>query len=101
MVRSKATDIMRRQQRHRAARLDSCLEVGIEPVSEEPDPGELMQRNWDESMLKAAIDKLPNYVSQRTFQAFYMRAIEARSEAETAAALGLTPEQVRYRKHRA
>lgn len=101
VVRSKATDMMRRQLRHPAGRLEACLEKGFEPISHEPDPGEIMQRNWDASMLRTAIDELPKYVSKRTFQAFYLRAVEERSEAETAEILGLTVEQVRYRKHRA
>jgi RNA polymerase sigma factor (sigma-70 family) len=93
--------MIRRNLRQPASRLDEFVEHGREPISDQPSPDQQAQQDWDTSVLKTAMEELKQYVSERTFQAFYLRTIKDLSEAETAEALGLTAEQVRYRKHRA
>jgi DNA-directed RNA polymerase specialized sigma24 family protein len=46
------------------------------------------------------MEELRDFVSEKTYRVLLLRLIEGRSEAETAAELDLTPEQVRYRKYR-
>jgi DNA-directed RNA polymerase specialized sigma24 family protein len=70
-------------------------------VSREPDPAAAFEEKWNAALIETAVEELRTLVSPVTYNALRLRLIEGRSEAETAAALNLTPEQVRYRKHRA
>lgn len=101
VVRSKTTDVIRRNARRASQNLDACIEKGDEPSSDEPDPAAAMEQQWDATMLRSAMGELRQQISEINFRVFEMRTIEGCSEAETAAALDLTREQVRYRKHRA
>jgi RNA polymerase sigma-70 factor (ECF subfamily) len=101
VVRSKAADVLRRNLRRTARGLEAAIGRGVEPISREPDPAAALQEKWDAAMIATAMEELRRLVSPTTYQAIHMRTIEGRSEAETARALNLTPEQVRYRKHRA
>ncbi len=100
VVRSKTTDVIRRNIRRASQNLDACIEKGGEPSSDEPDPATAMEQQWDATMVRTAMEELRRQVSETNYRLFQMRTIEGCSEAETAAALNLTPEQVRYRKHR-
>lgn len=100
VVRSKTTDVIRGNIRQASQNLDACIAQGDEPSSDEPDPATAMEQQWDTTMVRTAMDELRQQVSETNYRVFEMRTIEGCSEAETAAALNLTPEQVRYRKHR-
>lgn len=100
VVRSKATDVIRRNIRRSSHNLDRFIEKGNEPASDEPDPAQVMEQQWDASMLKTAMEELKRQVPEVNYRVLEMRVFENRSEADTATTLDLTPEQVRYRKHR-
>jgi len=100
IVRNKATDFLRSRLRHRARGLDSALAPKDEPCSREPDPPAAIELEWERAMLQTALDELRLRVSEINYRLLVMRVLEGRSEAETAAALQLTPEQVRHRKYR-
>ncbi len=100
VVRSKTTDVIRRNIRRSSHNLDRFIEKGAEPVSDEPDPAKVLEQQWDATMLKTAVEELKRQVSEVNYRVLDMRVMQGCSEAETAAALDLTPEQVRYRKHR-
>jgi RNA polymerase sigma-70 factor, ECF subfamily len=100
VVRSRTADYLRRNLRRPAEPLDAALARGAEPVSLEPDPAATFDREWQQALLRTALEELRRHVSERSYRTLEMRLFEGRSEAETAEALGLTIEQVRYRKHR-
>jgi len=100
VVRSKTTDVIRRNVRRPSQNLEACIEKGDEPTSGEPDPAAALERQWEATMVRTAMDELRQQVSETNYRVLEMRTIEGCSEAETAAALDLTSEQVRYRKHR-
>lgn len=100
VVHSKTADILRRQRRRAAESLDAAIDQGREPSAREPDPATIMDEQWQQAMLRTAVEELRGQVSERNYRVLQMRVFEDRSEADTAAELGLTPEQVRYRKHR-
>jgi RNA polymerase sigma-70 factor (ECF subfamily) len=100
VVRSKTTDVIRGNIRRSSHDLDALIEKGVEPESDEPDPAQVTEQQWDAAMVNTAMDELRRQAPEVNCRVLEMRVMEGRSEAETAAALGLTPEQVRYRKHR-
>ncbi|MGH7200929.1 MAG: RNA polymerase sigma factor [Planctomycetaceae bacterium] len=100
IVRSKVIDLTRRQKRHVAQRLDAAIEVGAEPVSDEPDPSDVLDRQWAQALLESAIAELGRHVSARNHQVLRLRLLEHKSAPEIAATLDLTSEQVHYRQHR-
>jgi len=100
IVRNKATDFLRSRLRRQDKHADLALDTGHEPCSREPDPAEALEDQWERAMLQTALDELRLQVSEINYRLLVMRVLEGRSEAETAAALQLTPEQVRHRKYR-
>ncbi len=100
VVRSKTTNVIRRNTRRTIHNLDTFIENVADLASTEPEPGEATEWQWDATMVMTAIEELRRHVSDVNYRVLEMRIVEGRSEAETATALGLTPEQVRYRKHR-
>ncbi|MCY2986353.1 MAG: sigma-70 family RNA polymerase sigma factor [Planctomycetota bacterium] len=100
VVRNKATDVLRRCLRHPASGLDSAVDAGHEPCSREPDPAAVSEAAWERALLQTALDELRSKFPAINYRLLEMRMLEGRSEIETAAALQLTPEQVRRRKYR-
>lgn len=100
VVRSKTTDVIRRNNRRTIHNLDTFIDQVADLASTEPEPAGATEWRWDATMVMTAIEELRNHVSEINFRVLQMRVVEGRSEAETATALGLTREQVRYRKHR-
>jgi len=100
VVRSKTTDVIRRNIRRSTHNLDVFIEKGAEPASDEPDPASVIEDRWNATMLRTAMEELKRQVPEVNYRVLEMRVFQERSEAETAAALDLTAEQVRYRKHR-
>ncbi len=72
----------------------------VEPGSNESDPADVCQWQWEDALLWTVLAELRSEVSQRNSRLLQMRLIEARSVAEVAAALSLTREQVRSRQYR-
>ncbi|MBX7168907.1 MAG: sigma-70 family RNA polymerase sigma factor [Pirellulales bacterium] len=98
LVRSRATDLMRRRLR-RTARLDlgAPTEQVAGPAAE---PSAEIDRRWHSALVQQVVEQLRGEVSPRNFEVFYLRAIEERSVAEVAERTGSSPEKVRYRHHR-
>lgn len=101
LVRSKATDLIRRKTRQAAKSLGGESQAPEEPRAREPDPADLYERQWENAMLRTAVDELRSSVSELSHRVLHMRLIEDRDVATVAETLGLTLEQVRYRQHRA
>jgi len=100
IVRNKATDALRTRLRYQGRHSDLPRDTGLEPCSREPDPAAALDTQWERAMLQTTLDELRLRVPEINYRCLVMRVLEGRSEAETAAALQLTPEQVRHRKYR-
>jgi RNA polymerase sigma-70 factor (ECF subfamily) len=101
VVRSKTTDYLRRSRCRPARSLDQAVDQGHEPVGREPDPAVVWEHQWQQALIRTAMDELRQQLPDESFRVLQMRLLEGRSEAETAAALNLTVEQVHSRKYRA
>jgi len=99
VVRSKATDTLRRNRR-RTQSVDEAIEAGHEPASAQADPRTDHQRHWDEAMMLTVLNELRSLESRLNYEVLHLRLIEGRSVSEVAASLDLKPEQVWYRHHR-
>jgi len=98
IVRSRATDLMRRRIRW-TSRHDqtSCPE---EQADTSMDVGEEMDRRWRSAVIQIVVERLREQVSPKNFEVFRLRSIEGMSVPEVSTELGSTPERVRYRHHR-
>jgi RNA polymerase sigma factor (sigma-70 family) len=97
VVRSKASDLMRRRKRRPTDGLD---EADHEPVANDSDPADLFEREWELALLKTVLEELRDTVSATNLRLLEMRLLEGRSVSEVAMKLGLNAEQVWYRQHR-
>ena len=100
LVRSKATDLIRRKGRQAARRFGGDSQSFAEPRGNEPDPAELCQQQWENAMLQTAVEELRADVSELNYRVLKMRLLEGHGVPEVAAALDITLAQVRYRQHR-
>jgi RNA polymerase sigma factor (sigma-70 family) len=96
VARNKAIDRIRHN-RHLQIGLD---EDGMALVDPGPEPGEAWERLWTQARVRTVLQELSAEVSERSYLVLHLRWIEGRTVAETAEALGLTPEQVSFRHHR-
>lgn len=101
MVKRKAVDAARRRIRKPAVPLSSLSIRGWEPRGPVCDPSVALEQRWNEELLEVVLGELRSELSERSFRVLQMRSLEQRSVEETAAALALTPDQVRARHHRA
>ncbi len=97
IVRSKVTDLVRKRRTQNAGGLDEQI-AGEEPecplAAEE-------ERKWERALLESLLQDLRGELSERSVKVVEMRVFEGRGVADVAAALGLSPEQVRARHYRA
>jgi RNA polymerase sigma factor (sigma-70 family) len=100
VVRSKATDLIRRKTRHSAQSLTEAIEAGHEPRGDASDPADVYERQWENTLLRTVMDELHGEVSDRSYRVLEMRLLEGRSVAEVAVALKLSSAGVRCRQHR-
>lgn len=100
LVRSKATDMFRRTSRCPTSRLGEAIESGQEPVSRDLDPADRYALRWELALVQTLLLELRSAVSELNYTVLHMRLVEGHEVAQVAAALGLAPEQVRYRQHR-
>lgn len=98
LARNKAVDVIRRRHRHMYASL--CEQEVVAMPDPGPDPAAEYERRRTLGQVRAALAELSGRVSRTSFQVLYLRWIEGRPTAEVAAALALTPEQVRIRSCR-
>jgi len=96
VARHRAVDTLRHH-RHRSA---GRIEDGAALVDPGPGPAAACERLSDQAQVKRVLTELSAQVSARNFQVLHLRFIEGRTSAEVADALGLTPDQVRFRLHR-
>jgi RNA polymerase sigma-70 factor (ECF subfamily) len=98
LVHSKATDLIRRRARRPTANLDRA--AGAPLFERDADPAAECERKGLQETVQHMLARLRQQVSARSYLALYMGSIEGRTAVEVAAALGLTPGQVRLRQHR-
>jgi RNA polymerase sigma-70 factor (ECF subfamily) len=65
-----------------------------------PDNDDSIAEHEDVALLRAAVDLIRGEFEARTWQAFWLTAVEARSPGEAAPLLGMTPGAVRVAKSR-
>ncbi len=95
---NKAVDSIRRRNRHLSETLEDH-EASM-PLDPSLDPAAEFERRQTLALVQTILLELSGRVSQTSFQVLYQRWIEGRPTAEVAAALELTPDQVRFRSHR-
>jgi RNA polymerase sigma-70 factor, ECF subfamily len=98
VVRNKAIDFLRALGRNPEVKV---ADLDFLPTQSEFDPAVLFERKRRQAILQSAIAELVNRLSATTFEALYQTSIEQRDGLSVARELGLTPEQVRYRRRRA
>jgi RNA polymerase sigma factor (sigma-70 family) len=97
LVRSKAVDLTRRRTRHPIVDLGYTVALLSDHTS---DPGMAYERRCQQQMVQSMLTELKQAVSPRNYHVLHMRWIEERTVLEVAAALHLTPQQVRLTEHR-
>ena len=97
VVRSKATNQLRRQARDRFAGALSSVRA-VAPASDEP--SRQLDRQSERQAVRSALATLKGVTSDRSFQVLHMRHIEGRSVREVAESLGMKPGQVWVTEHR-
>jgi len=100
VVRSKTANLIRRNARRTFHDLAPFIEQIADPSSHGSNPAVEVERQWEAAMVMIAMEELRRQVTEINYRVLEMRLVQGRTEAETAAVLNLTPEQVRYRKHR-
>ncbi len=98
LARNKAVDAIRRRTRHAFESLGeseaiAAMHPGTDPVAE-------YERRRIVAQVQMVLAELSIRVSPTSFQVLHLRWIEGRTTSEVAAALALTPGQVRFRTHR-
>jgi RNA polymerase sigma-70 factor (ECF subfamily) len=97
VVRSKATNQLRRQARDRCAGILSTVRT-VAPASDEP--ARQFDRQLERQAVRSALTTLKGITSDRSFQVLHMRHMEGRSVREVAQSLGMKPGQVWVTEHR-
>jgi RNA polymerase sigma factor (sigma-70 family) len=98
VVHSKVTDLVRYRARHPTASLDSQLGGALGSL--DADPAAAYQRQSKQDTVRRVLGELRRRVSARNYQLMHLRWMEGWTLGEIAAALNLTPDQVRFRHHR-
>lgn len=99
IVRSKATDMMRRQSRCRAVSLST--EATLDVRGREDDPAVALERHDNREFVRAGLAKLRRQVSDLSYRVLHLRYFDGLDASQVADSLGITPEQVWAREHRA
>ncbi len=100
VVRSKASDLIRRKTRQPQVSLGDAVHRGNEPSDLQADPATLYERQWDYMLVQTTLEEMRPNVTDTNYRVLHMRMIEGREVQDVATALKLTPDQVRYRQHR-
>jgi RNA polymerase sigma factor (sigma-70 family) len=96
VARNRALNMLRRRRRLSLA----LIEDGAFLVDPGPGPLAACECLSRKARVNSVLTELSGQVSELNFQVLYQRFIEGRTSAEVADALGLRPEQVRFRLHR-
>lgn len=100
VVRSKASDLLRNRRLRSMKPLDHLQETAEEPRHATADPGEVLDSQWERSLLETFMEEQRTQLSETNWRLLQMRCLEGRPVPEVASELGLTSEQVWYRQHR-
>lgn len=95
LARNRAVDAIRRRTRHSFASL--CHRDVRAAEAPDADPAAAYERGMMRDEVRDALAELSRRVSPTSYRVVYLRWIEGLPTAEVAAALALTPEQVRFR----
>lgn len=95
LARHKAMDVIRRRTRHPLESLDDGALMAL--PGRDPDPATEYEHHREEALVRRGLAELSRQVSECSYRVLLLRSIEERAVPEVAAALGLTPEQVRLR----
>jgi DNA-directed RNA polymerase specialized sigma24 family protein len=98
LARNKAIDLIRLRSRHVVKSLGDG--EGMTAMDPGPDPAATYERRRTLAQVRSALAQLSSQVSPKSFQVLYLRWIEGWATADVAAALALTPSQVRFRSCR-
>jgi len=98
VARNKAVDSIRRRNRQASENLSEVEANSV--LDPRPDPSYEFERRSIQAQVRLALAELSGQVSAMSYNVIYLRWIEGRTTAEIAAALKLTPDQVRFRTHR-
>jgi RNA polymerase sigma factor (sigma-70 family) len=99
IARNKSADAFRRRIRRHPLTLNETATSQI--PGREADPASVYERQEEKGLLHKALAALSQLASHRSYQVLLLRSIEELDVSEVAVALGLTPEEVRYRHCRA
>lgn len=97
VVRSRATDLMRRRLRRDSRRAADSPDEQADPSA---DVVAELERRWRSAVIQTVIEQLREEVSATNFEVFNLRSVEGLPTPEVAARLKMAPEKVRYRHHR-
>lgn len=100
LVRSKAGDLVRHKRRHPTQSLGDALGTDLEPLSREPSPSDVTDQRWEHELLQTVLAEVQPELSEIDRQVLQLRCLQDRPVAEVAAVLGLSPENIRVRRHR-
>jgi RNA polymerase sigma factor (sigma-70 family) len=98
LVRSKATDLVRRGRRHPTESLHCYAEERL--LGRDVDPATIYEHRCQQELVRYALTKLRRRVSPYDYQLFDLKWIKGWTVAEIASSLDLTPEHVSRRLHR-
>lgn len=99
LVKSKTMDTFRRRQRRPVQSLPATESAQPVDLCNGGVDGEL-ERGWRRELVQAALEDLRPRTNPCSFAVIHLQLVEGRKPAEVAAQLGLTLEQVRYRRKR-
>ncbi len=98
VIRNKVIDLARA---HGRKCVSEFCDLEAVPCHRLPDPAVSYERRRQQQVVRGAMKDLKERISVTSYQALQLYWIEGRSVIQVAADLGLTPDQVRARQHRA
>lgn len=98
VARNKAVDILRSKRAFTPSERDGLDWI---PSSREDDPADAYNRRRDRRLVHEALNTLLHQLSAATFHTLYGYWIEEKDSGQIAQELGLTMEEIRYRRRRA
>jgi RNA polymerase sigma factor (sigma-70 family) len=98
IVRSKATDMIRRQNRRATTDLSPAVMARV--ATSDDDPSQILDRQSDRESVQRALATLQRVASESSYRVLHLRYIDGWSVREIADALGFSREQVWVREHR-
>ncbi len=98
VIRSQAVDLIRKNAKNPTVPFEVDDDRFPDPATPEKDP--LFMNEWRRAALEEAKDELRNCVSEKTYQAFELYALQNRPAAQVCAALNISRNQLYVAKNR-